>query len=190
VITQRPLRTQRLTIRPFRRKDLSGLYELQSDPEATRFVGGVWTLESTRTVLHTIIANYARKHLEWYAVAERRTGAFVGVCFLTALSPRWCEEIDAKAHVELGYRFVRRHWGQGYATEAAEAMLEWGFRRLELDEIVSIVRPENVASVRVLERLGMQLHQTFYHHAEPIRLHAITRAEFYARSSPAERTAQ
>jgi len=164
-----------------KRTDLSGLYELQSDPEATRFVGGVWTLGSTRAVLGTIIANYARKHLEWYAVAERKTAAFLGVCFLSPLAPRLCEEIGSGPHIELGYRFVRRHWGQGYATEAANAMLEWGFRRLELDEIVSVIRPENVASERVLQRLGMRFRQTFYHEADPIKLYAITRDEFAAR---------
>jgi ribosomal-protein-alanine N-acetyltransferase len=185
VILERPLRTPRLTIRPFRPKDLSGLHELQSDPEATRFVGGVWTLGSTRAVLRMIIANYARKHLEWYAVADRKTGALLGVCFLTPLSQRLCDEIDAKAHVELGYRFIRRHWGHGYATEAAEAMLDWGFRKFDLDEIVSIVRPENAASERVLQRLGMRSRQTFHHGAEPIRMYAITRDEFAARARSA-----
>jgi ribosomal-protein-alanine N-acetyltransferase len=181
MLPESPLRTPRLTIRQLRPSDLSGLHELQGDPEATRFIGGVWTPERTRVVLETIIRNYKNGHLEWYAVAEQKTDEFLGVCFLAPFSPQRCEEIDGKPHIELGFRFVRRYWGQGYATEAAEAMLEWGFRKLNLDEIVSIVAPENVASERVLHKLGMQFRLTFHHGAEPIKMYAITPDEFASR---------
>ncbi len=58
--------------------------------------------------------------------------------------------------MELGYRYVRRHWGNGYATEAGRAMLRRGFEELGLPQIVAIVRPENTASDRVLNKLCMQ----------------------------------
>ena len=178
MIRKREWHTERLVIRAFRDEDLPGLYELHSDPEATKYLGGVWTFEGTRQVLSRIIGNYSTRHLEWYAVADRKTGEFLGVCWLGPLSARMCEALGSGPHIELGYRFVRRHWGRGYATEAAAEMLRRGFVELCLDEVVSIVAPDNPASKRVLTKIGMRLQRTFYRDTDSIELHALRRDEY------------
>ncbi len=147
--------TPRLLIREFREEDAAGLTELHSDPEATRFIGGVWPADRSKEILPLIVSKYQTNEYEWFAVARREDDVFLGVCWLGQLSPRWCEALEIGPQIELGYRYVRRHWGNGYATEAGRAMLRRGFEELELPEIVAIVRPDNVASDRVLNKLGM-----------------------------------
>lgn len=149
-------RTPRLLIRRFREDDLQGLYELHADPEATRFIGGVWSRERAEKTLPLIIGNYQAKELEWFAVTLEQAGTFLGACWLGPMSPRWCDVLGIGPQIELGYRYDRRYWGNGYATEAGRAMLRRGFTELGLPEIASIVRPDNVASDRVLNKLGMQ----------------------------------
>ncbi len=148
--------TPRLVIRELRETDAAGLAELHSDPEATRFIGGVWPDGRPRELLPLIISKYRTNEYEWFAVVRKEDHAFLGVCWLGQLSPRWCEALQITQPIELGYRYVRRHWGNGYATEAGRAMLGRGFEELDLAEIVAIVRPDNVASDRVLNKLGMR----------------------------------
>ena len=169
----REWRTARLLIRRLREDDLPGLYELHGDAEAMKFLGGIWTLDRTREVLHAIIANYETRGLEWRAVTDRRNRAFLGVCWLGQLSSKACQALGSGPHVELGYRYLRGHWGQGYATEAGAAMLHRGFAELELDEIVAIVDPHNVASDRVINKLGMTYRRTFLLCGRPIKFYTL-----------------
>jgi ribosomal-protein-alanine N-acetyltransferase len=148
--------TSRLLIRRFRESDWQDLHELQGDPDATRFVGGVWTPEKTREVTKRIAASYESKKLEWFAVADRTTDRVLGACWLGTLNPKWADALNCGSQVELGYRFARRHWGQSYATEAARAMLARGFNELALSRTVAIVEVRNPASKRVLQKLGMK----------------------------------
>jgi [ribosomal protein S5]-alanine N-acetyltransferase len=174
--------TPRLLIRRFREDDLEGFYELQGDPEATQFIGGPWTREKTRQTLDLIIANYAHKDLEWHAVVDRRDGTFLGICWLGPLGERWCKALGSGPHIEVGYRFVRRHWNKGYATEAGRAILAWGFQDLGLQEIVSIVDVKNVASDRVLQKLGLQFQRTFVHDGLTIKFYRLTKEQYRTRS--------
>lgn len=147
--------TPRLVIREFHETDADGLNELQTDPETTRFIGGAWPGGRAREIIPLIMSKYATNEYEWFAVTRKEDDAFLGVCWLGPLSPRWCEVLQIGPPIELGYRYVRRHWGNGYATEAGRAMLGRGFEELGLAEIAAIVRPDNIASDRVLNKLGM-----------------------------------
>jgi RimJ/RimL family protein N-acetyltransferase len=164
--------TDRLILRRFRHDDFDALYELHSDPEAMRFLGGAWTPEKTRETLERIIANYARTDLDWHAVERRSDGAVMGVCWLGRLGVRW--EVNlGPGLVELGYRYAKRFWGQGYATEAGAAMLRRGFEELKLPRIVAIVDVLNVASERVIQKLGMQYRKTFEQEGMTIKFYTI-----------------
>lgn len=147
--------TPRLRIRQFRADDWRDLYELHGDPQAMQFLGGVWSEQKTREVLSKIIAAYEQTELEWLAVADRNTDAVLGVCWLNPLQSKWCDALGIGPSIQLGYRYARKHWGQGYATEAARAMLQRGFNELNLSRIVAIVDVNNTASERVLQKLRM-----------------------------------
>jgi [ribosomal protein S5]-alanine N-acetyltransferase len=151
-----PWITERLRIRRFRRDDGPDLFELQGDPAATEFVGGPWTIAKTRETLDKIVDDYEIKELEWFAVADRETDKVLGVCWLGELNVKWCEALGVGPQIELGYRYARAHWGKGYATEAARAMLQRGFDELKLPAIAAIVNVQNTASERVIQKLHMR----------------------------------
>ena len=138
-----PWSTPRLLIRRFVAGDWQDFHELQGDPEATTFIGGTWSAEKTREVMKAIAESYPSNELEWLAVAHRETGKVLGTCWLGKLNAKWCEALGISFPIQLGFRYAKRHWGKGYATEAARTMLHRGFEEMNLQEIVAIVDIRN-----------------------------------------------
>jgi ribosomal-protein-alanine N-acetyltransferase len=174
--------TPRLLIREFREQDAAGLNELHTDPEATRFIGGVWPPDRAKEILPLIIRNYQVKEYEWFAVTRKEDAAFLGACWLAPMGAKWCEALKIDPPIELGYRYVRRHWGQGYATEAGQRMLRRGFEELDLSEIASIVRPDNVASDRVLNKLSMQYRRSAVRDGITAKYYTLSREQYRAQA--------
>ena len=145
------LRTERLLLREFRWDDLDSVYAYESDPIVVRYV---CYGPSTKGECHQELAF----HIE-HQTTQRRV--FYHLAVVLALTKRligWCGvKVTKPAHQqgEIGYALDRRYWGQGYATEAAQAMIAFGFERLHLHRIVGTCHPSNVGSIRVLEKLGM-----------------------------------
>lgn len=147
------LQTERTQIREFVESDAPAFYRLGSDPEITRLThdpgGGFRDLDHAREILLSHpIADYARHGYGRWAVVHRKDRAIVGFCGL-----KYLDDLD---EVDLGYRFLPSHWGQGLATETGRAVLVHGFEKLGLEEIIALALPENVASIRVMEKLGMR----------------------------------
>ena len=147
------LETARLRMRPFTWDDFEAEAALYADPEVTRYLprgpvppDGVW--ERTQRVLTHFIAHWSDHGFGVWALIDRASGLLIGHCGL--------QHLPGDGGVEVLYLVVRARWGTGVATEAAGAALEHGFGRLGLDRIVAVIVPENVASRRVLEKLGMR----------------------------------
>lgn len=143
------LETERLVLRTFSMKDALLFYELNKDPEVTRFTGDPVTslVHAEKVLREAILPQYSLyKHGRW-AVLLKPGLDFLGYCGLKRRPER--DEID------LGYRFMKKFWGNGYATEAAKACLEYGFINLGLKKITGRAMPENIASIKVLENCGM-----------------------------------
>jgi len=145
-----PLETARLTLRRLRDDDTDRLLEVFGDPEVMRFVGRGLPLDRDRLVASqaAVIEHWARHGFGPLAVVERATGGLVGECGLQLL--------EGGPDVEVTYTLARAAWGRGYATEAAAALLAWGFGELGLTCIVGVAYPANTASQRVLEKVGMR----------------------------------
>jgi ribosomal-protein-alanine N-acetyltransferase len=146
------LTTPRLVLRECAPDDLAAFHELDADPEVVRYVSyGPWTLEESRHDLDVHIAQQAvSPRLSYYlAVVLKAEARLIGWCALDITSQKHHE-------AELGYALNRRSWGQGYSTEAAQALLAFGFGSLDLHRVFATCSPENVASERVLQKLGMQ----------------------------------
>lgn len=141
--------TTRLILREFTMDDLEPLVAMHSNPEVSRFLGGVKTPEQSRQRLLEWIAEYKEYGFSKWAVVLRTTGELIGRCGLSL------EEVEATSDWELGWTFARAHWGHGYATEAAAAARGHSFDKLGLPRLISLIRPGNFASIRVAERLGM-----------------------------------
>lgn len=160
--------TSRLLLRHFTMDDLESLTAMHSDPEVSRFLGGVKTPEQTRQRLLEWLDDYQRYGFSKWAVIVRTTGELVGRCGLSL------EQIDGISEWELGWTFARAHWGNGYATEAAKAAMEHSFNVLGHKRLISLIRPGNDSSVRVAERIGMTYERIVEWNGAPAKMYVVS----------------
>jgi RimJ/RimL family protein N-acetyltransferase len=147
-----PLETERLVIRPFEpERDAEPLHELWGDAEAMQFVpsGPRASVDQTRELLESL-SGRAPEGLGFWALEERGGGRLVGGVGLFPLAWKGPE-------LELAYHVVPAAWGRGYATEAGGASIRWAFEELGYERLVSICVPANIASRRVMEKLGFRV---------------------------------
>ena len=148
----RRLTTDRLILRDFVAEDWLAVHVYGIDPEVTRYmVWGPNTEQQTKDYLERTMARagLSSRRAHDFAVVLKDGDRLIGACSLTD------EGAEAKEAM-LGYVYAREHWGNGYATEAAGAVLRFGFETLGLHRIYSTADVLNVASWRVMEKLGMQ----------------------------------
>ena len=148
------LATPRLVLRRFTATDAPLLFELDSDPEVMRFLNGGLPPDFAAirdTYLPRFLANYDRSDdFGYWAAEELPAREFIGwFHFRPTL-----EKPDV---IELGYRLMRKAWGRGLATEGSRALIADGFARLGVDRVEATTMAANVASRRVIEKLGMSL---------------------------------
>ena len=146
------LETERLLLREFDQGDAAAVYVLGSDPAVTRYThdpgGALTSVEQAREVLRSHpIADYRKHGFGRWACVHKASGEVIGFAGLKYL--------DDLSEVDIGYRLLPAYWGVGLATEVCRAVLDYGFAHLRLERIIGLVDPENVASVRVLEKLGL-----------------------------------
>lgn len=144
------LDTSRLILRPARLSDAFNLYQLNSDPLVMKYTGDTaYSSVSEYEVLirDRMIPQFDKFKMSRFMVTLKSDGTFLGWCGL-----KFFPETN---EVDLGYRLMRKFWGQGFATEAARASLDYGFNNLNLDHIIATVMPENIGSIKVVQKLGM-----------------------------------
>lgn len=145
------IRTERLVLRWLTTEDAGFMHELQSDPDWIRYIGdrGVHTVEDAREyLLNGPMAMYAALGFGLFRVELREDGAPIGICGLIRR--------DSLDDVDLGFAFLPRFRARGYAHEAAAATLEYARRILQLPRVVAVVAPDNLASIGLLQKLGMR----------------------------------
>ena len=146
-----PLRTERLELRRCAAADLEPLLAVFGDAAVMRYVGAERRplgRDQVSALLARADADWAEHGFGLLAIMERETGRLVGEAGL--------QYLEAGPDIEIGYTLARAAWGRGYATEAARAILRWGFAGLRLHRIVAVVDQANAASLVVLEKLGMR----------------------------------
>lgn len=160
------IETERLLLRRLGMSDLDEFVDLHADPEVTRFILPLDRAEAEERL--------RKDELEWrerghglLAIVDPRTGAFLGRCGLKHW-PQFGE-------TELGWALRRDAWGNGYATEAAHACVEWGFAELDVPYLTAMIAPKNTRSLRVAERLGLTPLREDVLLGEPVIVHAIHR---------------
>jgi RimJ/RimL family protein N-acetyltransferase len=156
------LETERLILREFDEGDAEAFLALGSDPAILRYVGhpggGLTSLEQALAEMRARpLADYHKHGFGRWAVVHKADGKVIGFAGLKRLE-------DLGGEVDLGYRFLPAYWGKGLATEASRPVVEYGFTRLGLRRIIGLVDPENVASVRVLEKVGMTFADVIEYH--------------------------
>ncbi|MGY4304505.1 RimJ/RimL family protein N-acetyltransferase [Bradyrhizobium sp. USDA 4369] len=142
------LETPRLKLRPFTNADFEAFAQMTGDPRVMQYLGDGRALSRTRAWFE-MAAFIGHWHLlgfgEW-AVEEKSTGAFVGRIGL--------QRPDGWPATEVGWMLCHEHWGKGYALEGARAALDYAFRQLKSERIISMIHPDNAGSIRVAVRLG------------------------------------
>ncbi len=148
--------TERLEHRAFRAEDAAALYALNGSPQVMRYTGEpvMASLEEAKRAIENY-PDFDTFGFGRWACILKRNQEVIGFCGMKYLP-------DLKA-VDVGYRFLPEHWGQGLATEACRACLQFGFQTLKLPSIIALVLPKNAASIRVAEKAGMQLDGTFHY---------------------------
>ncbi|MEI8280626.1 MAG: GNAT family N-acetyltransferase [Bacteroidota bacterium] len=147
------IETERLYIRKLIAADDKGMFAMDSDPEVHKYIGGkpVESIERSREVIEIIRSQYQEFGIGRWAIIEKSSGDFVGWIG----HKRMTETVNGHCnHIDFGYRLARRFWGQGYATEAGRASLQYGIDTLQLKDIYAMTDVDNAASRRILEKLG------------------------------------
>lgn len=144
------LQTERLLLRGWRDADREPFAAMNADPDVMTYFPATLTREDSDGMIDRAMTIWAKGGPCWWAL-EDPNGDFVG--FTGLYCPTF--QTHFTPCVEIGWRLAKEHWGKGYATEAASAAMDWGFRELGLGQIVSFTVPENQRSRRVMERLGM-----------------------------------
>ena len=150
------IETARLRLRVFRHDDLDDLATMFSDPQVMRYVadGKPADREVAHKALTSVIDHWRRHRFGRWAVEDKETHQFLGYGGLRSLL----------GTPEVVYHFATLHWGKGFATELAHASLRFGFEEHQFERIVAIAKPDNAASIHVMEKLGMQyeMHTSYY----------------------------
>ena len=144
------LETERLIMRMWRDADIEEYAELCADPEVMRFLGGkVFDRTEAWRQMASMIGHWYLRGYGIWAVEEKSSGRLAGRI--------GCINPEGWPGFEVGWTLKREFWGKGYATEAGRRALEYGFNELDKPHIISLIHPENLASIRVAERLGETL---------------------------------
>jgi len=145
------LETPRLLLRRWRDADREPFARLNADPRVMEFFPAALSREQSDELADRIEAHFEKHGFGLFAAELRQGGAFIGFIGL------WTPDFDAAFTpcVEIGWRLAAEHWSQGLATEGAKEVLRHAFETLRLDEIVSFTAPANLASRRVMEKIGM-----------------------------------
>jgi len=160
--------TERLILRPYTLDDVDSAYEVNRDPEVSRYTGdgGPKTRDEMLTILRDhVIADYQRHGYGRYVVIHKENNENIGFSGLKYLTEH--DEVD------IGYRFAKKMWGKGIATESCRPFLDYGFHTLKLKKIVGLVVPENAGSIRVLKKLGFSLERQFVEDGEDVLQYAL-----------------
>jgi ribosomal-protein-alanine N-acetyltransferase len=165
------LETARLFLRKFNESDVDAVFAMRSDRDVMRYIREPQTDRAeAENWVGLVSSRWATEKIGFCAVIEKASGKFAGWCGL------W--RLKETGETEVGYALIKEFRGRGYAAEASEAFLKYGFETLNLDEIVAVARPENRASWRIMEKCGMTYEKTDLHYGMECVFYGISREEY------------
>jgi RimJ/RimL family protein N-acetyltransferase len=165
------VQTARQTLRLLTPEDAEPMFALNSDPDVLRYTPDLppRSVEDERAFLVAYHDVYRTDGFARWAAIETATGAWLGWCGLRR---------QADGEVDVGYRYLKSAWGRGFATEAARASVAYGFRTLGLARLIARAQPANVASLRVLAKIGLRFERREVDHGQDVELWGTSRDEW------------
>ncbi len=148
------IETKRLFLRELTISDAENMYLLNLDPEVLQFTGDepFSDVQGAKTFLEKY-DHYSKYGFGRWAVINKENNDFLGWCGL-----KYSPELD---EFDIGFRFFKKHWNKGYATEAAEACLKLGFEKFKMQKILGRAMLKNIGSIKVLEKIGLKYLKPF-----------------------------
>lgn len=165
-----PLETDRLLLRGLEPRDLDGYAAMYADADVMRFLedGRPQTRAAAWRSMAVHLGHWSLRGFGQWALISRLTGTFVGRAGLY--------QPEGWPGLEVGWVLAREHWGNGYATEAAQAAISFAFEQLGAAHVISVIRPDNYGSIRVAERLGERFQRAIDLHGVSVHIYGIHRA--------------
>lgn len=161
------LETSRTILRPIKKKDIQDIFAYCSDEQVAKYT--TWnahqTMEDTERFVDFVLDKYHKHELSPWGIQDKRTGRIIGTCDFVSWSTNHYK-------AEIGYALSREYWGQGYMTECAKQLIDFGFKRMELERIEARCIVDNIGSSRVMEKSGMQFEGV-------LRRHIFAKGEFH-----------
>lgn len=169
--------TERLILREILPSDIDGMFELDSDPEVHKYLGNkpVTAREQISDVINFISQQYIENGIGRWAIIDKKTNDFIGwtgLKFVTELTN------NHKNYYDLGYRLIKKYWGQGIATETAIASLKYAFEQLKANEVYAIADCENNGSNKILRKVGLNFIERFDFDGIEHNWYRITKDEY------------
>jgi RimJ/RimL family protein N-acetyltransferase len=168
------LETKRLILRHFLPDDLDSIFALYCDPEVSQYIPDApRTYEETREELEWFMNGHPKHpELGLWATVYKGTDKFIGRCGLLP----WT--IDSQDEVEVAYLISKAYWRQGLGTEAAQAILDYGFEILHLSRLICLIDKDNLASIKVAEKIGMTFEKESKDEMGPFLLYSRNKPPF------------
>lgn len=166
------IETDRLILEPWMLSDCKAFRPIATDADVMRYITGglAWTDAQIRSFVEGQINLYCERAFCRWKVLDKQSRGLIGFC-----GPGiWRDAPDP----EIGWWLARRLWGQGLATEAARAALKDAFERVRLARLISIARPENLASIRIMNKLGLHFEAAFTRDGISMVQYAIEQAQY------------
>ncbi|GAA4269147.1 GNAT family N-acetyltransferase [Hyunsoonleella aestuarii] len=174
------IETERLILRELRLSDLDGMFELDSNPEVHAYLGKkpVKTLEESVKILESVISQYQERGIGRFAAIEKPSGEFIGWSGIKFNTGDMETLGDKRDFYDIGYRFIPRYWGKGYATESSKAVLDFGFKDLDIKTICGAAEIDNIASNKVLQKIGLKYMEQFPYENEMINWYELKQQNY------------
>lgn len=175
--------TERVILREIIPSDIDGMFELDSDPEVHKFLGNkpVTDRKQIGNVINFIRKQYIDNGIGRWAIVDKKTNDFIGwtgLKFVTDLTN------NCKNYYDLGYRLKKKYWGQGIATETAIVSLDYAFNKLKVEEVYAAASCENVGSNKILQKIGLNLIETFYYEDIKCNWYKIDKNDYEKNKKP------
>lgn len=162
---ERFIETERLILREMISSDDEGMFELDSNLEVHRFLGKkpVKHIDESRLMIQNLRKQYVDNGIGRWAVILKETNEFIGWSGIKLIA----DSINSHQNFhEIGYRFIQKHWGKGYATEAGLAFADFAFNEMKADALYAFADSGNVDSRHILEKIGMRYVNSFEYEGE------------------------
>jgi [ribosomal protein S5]-alanine N-acetyltransferase len=169
--------TDRFILREILASDINEMFELDSDSEVHKYLGNkpVRNKEQIENDINSIRQQYIDNGIGRWAIIDKATNQFIGWTGLKLVTE---DTNNHKNFYDIGYRLIKKYWGQGIATETAIASLEYAFDKLNIDRVYASAHCENEESNKILKKIGLNFIETFYYQDIKCNWYKIDKHEY------------